>query len=135
MAEAFLTRFSAEEGRQFHGFDEAAARLVATFPWPGNVRQLQNVIRRLVVMHDGNWASAAMLPLALAHGSQPPPPAEPAAARAVQPFWVQERRIIEEAIAAFDGNLSRAAAALEISPSTIYRKRESWGRDALDRAG
>ncbi|MFX5660708.1 helix-turn-helix domain-containing protein, partial [Acinetobacter baumannii] len=47
----------------------------------------------------------------------------------VEPFSVQERRIIEGALAAFDGNLSRAAAALEISPSTIYRKRESWARE------
>ncbi len=48
---------------------------------------------------------------------------------------MQEKRIIEEALAAFDGNLSRAAAALEISPSTIYRKREAWARDGLAAAG
>ena len=53
----------------------------------------------------------------------------------VEPYWVQERRIIEEALAAFDGNLSRAAAALEISPSTIYRKREAWAKDPMLKAG
>jgi two-component system repressor protein LuxO len=36
---------------------------------------------------------------------------------------MEEARVIEEAIAAFDGNIAKAAAALEISPSTIYRKR------------
>jgi two-component system repressor protein LuxO len=142
LAEAFLGRFSAEEGRHFRGFDAAAAQIVARYAWPGNVRQLQNVIRRLVVMHDGEHVTANMLPLALAHGSQPPV-ASPAAAMSpvadlrpsVEPFWVQEKRIIETALAAFDGNLSRAAAALEISPSTIYRKRESWARDGLQQAG
>jgi two-component system repressor protein LuxO len=141
LAEAFLARFAQEEGRHFHGFDEAAARIVSAFPWPGNVRQLQNVIRRLVVMHDGDWVTAAMLPLALAHGSQESPrlaavsaTASPVARPAVEPFWLQERRIIEDALAAFDGNLSRAAAALEISPSTIYRKRESWAREGLAEA-
>ncbi|QCI65726.1 sigma-54-dependent transcriptional regulator [Phreatobacter stygius] len=135
LARAFLVRFAAEEGRHFDGFDPAAAQIVAGFGWPGNVRQLQNVIRRLVVMHDGNQVSAPMLPLALAHGSaeirpdEPPVAADPAQVPAVEPFSVQERRIIEEALAAFDGNLSRAAAALEISPSTIYRKRESWAKD------
>jgi two-component system repressor protein LuxO len=139
LAEAFLTRFAQEEGRHFHGFDEAAARIVSAFPWPGNVRQLQNVIRRLVVMHDGDWVTAAMLPLALAHGSQEAPRASMAAVPvlkpAVEPFWLQERRIIEDALAAFDGNLSRAAAALEISPSTIYRKREGWTREGFAKAG
>ena len=42
------------------------------------------------------------------------------------PFWEQERSIIESAVGAFSGNIARAAAALEISPSTIYRKRQAW---------
>jgi two-component system repressor protein LuxO len=41
-------------------------------------------------------------------------------------MWVQEQRIIETAIARFGGNVSLAAAALEISPSTIYRKKQVW---------
>ncbi|QCK85997.1 sigma-54-dependent Fis family transcriptional regulator [Phreatobacter aquaticus] len=141
LARAFLARFAEEEGRHFHGFDIAAEKIIQAFPWPGNVRQLQNVMRRLVVMHDGDWVTAPMLPLALAHGSY-----ESATERAavqpialtrgtVEPYWVQERRIIEEALAAFDGNLSRAAAALEISPSTIYRKREAWAKDPMLKAG
>ena len=51
-----------------------------------------------------------------------------AAARrpAVLPMWQQEQRIIEEAIASYAGNIALAAAALELSPSTIYRKRQAW---------
>ena len=45
---------------------------------------------------------------------------------AVLPMWQQEQRIIEEAIASFAGNIALAAAALELSPSTIYRKRQTW---------
>ncbi len=44
----------------------------------------------------------------------------------ILPMWQQEQRIIETAIAHFNGNIAQAAAALEISPSTIYRKRQSW---------
>jgi DNA-binding NtrC family response regulator len=44
----------------------------------------------------------------------------------VLPMWRQEQKIIEEAIAAFNGNVALAAAALELSPSTIYRKRQAW---------
>lgn len=46
--------------------------------------------------------------------------------RAVLPMWQQEQRIIEDAITSYGGNIALAAAALEISPSTIYRKRQSW---------
>ena len=45
---------------------------------------------------------------------------------AILPMWRQEQRIIEEAIARCQGNVALAAAALELSPSTIYRKRQAW---------
>jgi two-component system repressor protein LuxO len=41
-------------------------------------------------------------------------------------MWRQEQRIIEDAVASFAGNIALAAAALELSPSTIYRKRQAW---------
>lgn len=44
----------------------------------------------------------------------------------VEPFAVVERRIIEAAISAFDGNIALAAAALDLSPSTLYRKKLAW---------
>jgi DNA-binding NtrC family response regulator len=44
----------------------------------------------------------------------------------VMPMWRQEQRIIEDAIQQFAGNIALAAAALELSPSTIYRKRQAW---------
>jgi len=44
----------------------------------------------------------------------------------ITPFWEQERDIIETALDACNGNISRAAAALQISPSTIYRKKQTW---------
>lgn len=44
----------------------------------------------------------------------------------IMPFWEQERDIIENALYACKGNISRAAAVLQISPSTIYRKKQSW---------
>ncbi len=52
--------------------------------------------------------------------------AAPTPPQGILPMWQQEQRIIEEAIASFSGNIALAAAALQISPSTIYRKRQSW---------
>ncbi|WP_408606099.1 helix-turn-helix domain-containing protein [Elstera litoralis] len=48
------------------------------------------------------------------------------AAVAVGPLWRIEKDAIERAIAACDGNIPRAAALLEVAPSTIYRKKQAW---------
>ncbi|MEO8882424.1 MAG: helix-turn-helix domain-containing protein [Devosia sp.] len=61
-------------------------------------------------------------------------PAAQALRPSILPMWRQEQRIIEEAIASFSGNISLAAAALELSPSTIYRKRQAWS-EMEDRKG
>jgi two-component system repressor protein LuxO len=99
-----------------------------------------------VVLQDASSpAPAVTRVVATAQGDAPAPvrieagpasmPAEPpivgqirhtAPAPAIVPLWQVERDAIESAIAFYDGNIPRAAAALEISPSTIYRKRQSW---------
>lgn len=138
LAQTFLNRFTNEEKRGFKGFDaDAEARLVA-YPWPGNVRQLENTVRQIVVMNDGAAVTFDMLPMLITDPSNRGQTvidisrerARSAASirpfSAIEPLWAQERRIIEETLDVFDGNISMAAAALEISPSTIYRKRQSW---------
>jgi two-component system repressor protein LuxO len=132
LARSFLARFAEEEGRAFNGFDADAEAALISYRWPGNVRQLQNVIRRVVVLHDGAEVSGAMLDLPqgasheAARDTGPLPRAE---SPSIDPYWLQEQRIIEEALAAFDGNAQKAAAALEIAPSTIYRKMQNWSQD------
>jgi len=66
--------------------------------------------------------------LALEGGEAPPPIAVPVTRTRTEvlPMWRQEQRIIEEAIESFGGNIALAAQALELSPSTIYRKRQAW---------
>ena len=59
----------------------------------------------------------------------------PTAPRGIVPLWQVERDAIEAAIEHHDGNVPRAAAALEISPSTIYRKRQSWADPLVQAAG
>jgi two-component system, repressor protein LuxO len=132
LAQNFLARFAAEERKQFDGFDAEVADLFVAREWPGNVRQLQNLVRRIVVMFDGGVVTAAM---ANAADIESRGPLGGAAAPAmisdprILPMWQQEQRIIEDALSAFGGNIARAAAALEISPSTIYRKKLSWERE------
>ncbi|WP_299480560.1 sigma-54 dependent transcriptional regulator [uncultured Roseibium sp.] len=143
LAEAFLTRYSGEERRGFKGFDADAETRILSYSWPGNVRQLENTIRQIVVMNDGAAVTFDMLPMVIRDQSGRPnavidlsrersrasAPSRPFGT--IEPLWAQERRIIEDALDAFDGNIAMAAAALEISPSTIYRKRQSWTARSL----
>lgn len=129
LARHFLERFAAEERKQFAGFAAEAASQLMAHEWPGNVRQLETLIHRLVVMFDGGELTGAML--ATADLDAPVATSEPQPAllprrQTVLPMWQQEQRIIEEAIESFAGNIALAAAALELSPSTIYRKRQAW---------
>lgn len=84
-----------------------------------------------------------VLPLAVDGIEAAPPTCQPAVLgmepmpgpRRVLPMWRQEQRIIEDAIASFAGNVALAAAALELSPSTIYRKRQTWAEMEAERRG
>ena len=128
LARHFLDGFSREEHKSFSGFTADAADALLARDWPGNVRQLQNLVRRVVVMFDGGAIDARMI--AAADIESLAMAATPATGQArrqpVLPLWKQEQRIIEEAIQSFSGNVALAAAALELSPSTIYRKRQAW---------
>ncbi|RVT96845.1 sigma-54-dependent Fis family transcriptional regulator [Rhodovarius crocodyli] len=73
IARHFLTRFAKEEGRRFRGFARETEAAISAYPWPGNVRQLQNAVRNVVVLHDGDVVTPGMLPPL-------PAPALPAAA-------------------------------------------------------
>lgn len=135
---AFLERFAAEEGRDTLRLEPDAEERLVAYAWPGNVRQLENLMRQAVVLNDSDRLAAAMLPPFLSAESPPTPRGRTGIDRhiirrsdAIEPLWAQERRIIEQALDAFDGNIAQAAAALEISPSTIYRKRQSWNERAL----
>ncbi len=138
LAQSFLGQYSLEEGKGFRLFNLEAENLLKAYRWPGNVRQLQNTIRRLTVMYDGSVVEAEHLPELLRQDEAFEGELNQAIsdlrqigstmAQAIQPFWQQEKQIIEGALTHFDGNISRAAAALEISPSTIYRKRMSWAQ-------
>jgi len=99
---------------------------------------LQNVLRNVVLFHDDRVVSAAMLSRLGTIAEPRPGPLPPlrlAAAsgtRAViKPLWQVERQAIEAALAACAGNVPRAAALLEINPSTIYRRKAEWDRTRL----
>lgn len=137
IAEAALRHFAAEEGRVFDGLSPEVRSLFRAHPWPGNVRQLLNVIRNVVVLNDGGIVTTDMLPesLVLTAGSGPgaAPPSLPGPA--TDPFSgltlaEVERRAVMAAIERHGGSVPRAARDLDVAPSTLYRKLSAWGVEA-----
>jgi len=135
IARNFLRQFAAEENKRFSDFSPESAQMMLNYEWPGNVRQLQNVIRNVVVLHDGDRVLPTMFPPPLNSVPVTIIPQQPAlaaplvtinSAETIRPMWLVEKETIENAIAACDGNIPQAAALLELSPSTIYRKRLAW---------
>ncbi|MEX2518053.1 MAG: sigma-54 dependent transcriptional regulator [Paracoccaceae bacterium] len=142
-AEAFLHRFSAQEGKSFTSLSPELAETFRKLPWPGNVRQLQNVIWNVVLLHDAEIATPEMLPANVLDIVRAPSPS-PALNRGVAPeastlsarveplvgatMAELEREFIEATIAAHGGSVPKAARVLDLSPSTVYRKRENWAK-------
>ena len=147
IAKHFLEHFSAQSGKNFEGFSEDASAAIQRYPWPGNVRQLQNAMQQVVVLNEGNIVSPTMLPDAITSGSLEvekipatgsassnpavtklvaPEHSHLAIREQIEPLWLSEKKAIETAIEACDGNINRAAGLLEIAPSTLYRKLQSW---------
>lgn len=136
IAQKFLAAYTREENKPFRSFDADAEDLLRSYSWPGNMRQLQNVIRNVVVLNEAQSVSVDMLLGPLGRASPPPgrptlPPNQDAipAPSEIRPLAEIEREAIETAVTQCGGNVPRAAHYLGISPATIYRKRAAWQRD------
>jgi DNA-binding NtrC family response regulator len=138
-----LAEYAEEEGKRFERFAPDVEAAFLRYAWPGNIRELQNVIRQVVVLKEGEAVTLEMLPprileegtavvgRAPASVAQPgPQPGYDDAMRAIVgvPLERMERDFIEATIARCDGSIPRAARMLEVSPSTLYRKREAWAK-------
>lgn len=145
IAENYLQKFARQEGKPFQRLDSEVREIFRSHAWRGNVRELQNVIRNVVVLNAAEVVTRDMLPPPL-DGSmgilQPAnDPSWPsgdgsegwANTGKIRPLHEIERDVIEEALRRNDGNVPRAAAQLKISPSTVYRKLQSWNasKDAI----
>lgn len=147
IAQQFLIAYAQEEGKQFEGFSTEAEIMLRHYNWPGNVRQLQNVIRNSVVLHDDRLVKPEHIPPPLdavladkslsaysAHNERDASVSEVSSSNnvvTIRPLAEIEREAIEQAIAVCDGNIPKAAALLEVSPSTIYRKKQTWEQDQI----
>ena len=135
IAKRMLARFSKEENREFTAFSDEAEEKITNYNWPGNIRELQNALRNAVVLNHGKIVEKSMLPTWI-EDNQPkfqPPVSQNTSLKTSEtfsnsrahliPLWQIERDAIMNALRICDGNVTRAAAYLEIGASTLYRKK------------
>lgn len=138
LAGYFLSRYAQEEGRSVTGFTDSARRALLAYHWPGNVRQLENAIRYAVVMTAEGNVDVAQLPQLSGQLQPNHQLVETTVERnlsivepvVLKPLWQAERDVIYEALRRTNDDVSRAAALLEVAPSTIYRKLQQWKTEA-----
>ena len=160
LARRFAARFAAEEGKKITGISPEAVALLTRYDWPGNVRQLENVMFRAVVLTDGGELGVAEFPqiAAQVEGFDVRVPAAPAmvpaAAREIVRVEVRdpnvmplldecgdvrrmedmEADLIRFALSHYRGQMSEMARKLGIGRSTLYRKMKDFGLNDGDEA-
>ncbi|MCP8686805.1 PEP-CTERM-box response regulator transcription factor [Marinobacterium sedimentorum] len=114
IARAFFNRYCDELGRPLKGFSEEACQAVEEYSWPGNVRQLENRVKRAVIMADGSQVTASDLGLSLGKAQDIWP------LNLKQVRDIEEKRAIVRALGFTDNNISRASELLGITRPTLY---------------
>ena len=121
LAEHFLRRHSEHYRRGHMWLTEQALEALRAHGWPGNVRELDHVIERAVLMTTTETVSAMDLAL------QTTPAAQLSARLEEMSLEDAERLLIKKALARFEGNANRAAEALGLSRSALYRRLQKYG--------
>jgi DNA-binding NtrC family response regulator len=146
LAAHFLEHHAKELGKQLTGFSPEAIDALRRYRYPGNVRELQNIIERAAVLSRRPTIGVEDLPPALqqdapASGALTLGPVPPAADDDNTP-WITttlenamrdpERRVIQKALKANHWNRQRTADQLGINRTTLYKKMKAYGIDAAD---
>jgi DNA-binding NtrC family response regulator len=120
LAQHFLRQHAQRYRKRATGFDVGAMRALSEHAWPGNVRELDHSIERAVLMTQGPEIKAGDLGLR-AGGAEGATKLDDMSLEEVEAF------LIKKALGRFDGNVSRAAEALGLSRSALYRRLQRYG--------
>jgi len=119
LAKAFLKTFSAQDNEAVSGFSQKALEGLQAYHWPGNVREMENRIKRAVIMAEGRQLKESDLDLG--------PVSSGRVVSLREAREELERDLIQRALTRNRGRISRAAAELEISRPTLYDMMDKLG--------
>ncbi len=120
LAEMFLERYAAVYGRSGLSLSPEAKQKLTDYPWPGNIRQLQHTMERVLILTDRPVVEAADVELPIVQEA-------PAAAGNTETLEEAEHRMLAEALKECAGNMSAVAERLGISRQTLYNKIRKHG--------
>jgi DNA-binding NtrC family response regulator len=120
LAQQFLQSHARRYRKELTGFESAALQTLLDHGWPGNVRELDHAVERAVLMASGHRVRPADLGLRQTREGAEAPLEE----RSLEDV---EGVLIRKALARYGGNVSRAAEALGLSRSALYRRMEKYG--------
>ena len=122
-AALFIRHANKELNRQVEGLDDKAKAMIASYGWPGNLRELNNVMKRATLLATGRYIGVKELEQGMAHIQVPTAMQPPTTLHDEQ----TERQRIEAALNAAGGNKSKAAQMLAVDRKTLYNKMRKYG--------
>jgi transcriptional regulator with PAS, ATPase and Fis domain len=122
LVQAFLDEFNERHERAVRGLDEAALAALRRYRWPGNIRELRNVIERAVIVCQGDLIGIGHLPAPLAPAAAPPDDGAAMTLSIGTTVEEAERQLILRTLAHTENNKTRAAEILGISLKTLHNK-------------
>lgn len=127
----FLRRAASRAGKRIAKFEDEAIDSLTRYPWPGNIRELQNVIERAVVLAEGETISVADLPVDLRNANHLPmeqlAKELPGRGATASETPAEERQALLDALEKSGGNKARAARLLGLARSTYFSKLKKHG--------
>ena len=123
-----LDAINRKSGKGFQRVSAGAMAKLASYPWPGNVREIENALERIVVLNDGTEITEAMLPEGIAEASRGKAEFGDLFVKdEIMPLAVVERDAVMRAVEHCGGDPTAAARRLGIGQATIYRKLKQYG--------
>lgn len=123
LAEYFMNYFGLKVKKQFAGLSDKFVEKLEAYNWPGNIRELKNIIERSVILADDNILDETLLPYEL-QGAQPQRAGTPLSTFDLS---VVEKLHIQRVLNHIHGNRAETARLLNIGVATLYRKLKEYG--------
>jgi len=124
LAAHFLKRFATENEKVVTGIDDNVMTILQAHRWPGNIRELENVIERGVILAQGTVLAPRDLPPDLSAATASPEPGQTLPLR--KALEIPEREIIERTLRSHNWNRQETAAALMINRTTLFNKMRKY---------